>query len=45
MKKCPYCNHMNRDDAETCKKCSASLPSEVKKEQPKKAAKKTESKE
>ena len=35
MKKCPYCNHDNKDDAEICEHCYAGLPDNKQKEKQK----------
>lgn len=32
MKKCPYCGQNNKDNAEHCERCSASLTAEKQKE-------------
>ena len=43
MKKCPYCNRDNEDNATRCEHCFAGLPADEKKqEQPKKAEKKND---
>ena len=30
MKECPYCKHMNEDDATSCGRCFAGFPQEEK---------------
>ena len=39
MKKCPYCGHMNDDQAKGCQKCKAGFPQTEEKTEPVKASK------